>query len=580
VTVLTPLAFQNADLLRTIAEKAPGRVFSSVSALARQLGRDESNLRKSLRAAADAGLIAYRQGAPFDASLTESGVQMLAALDRAAGDAPAGELLRIAHHHLRPNPLNPRTEASLGDLAGLADTISAAGDVLQNLVVFPADAEGVHTIAAGERRWRAIGLLIERGDWSADRGLPCVVREHDETQTDFVALVENGQRQNLSMIEQARAYARLVEAQGWSAREAALRTGRDPRTVQEMLKVLREAEPQMIRWCDEGRMTWEELRGLVRTPKTPEPPLAPAEPEQRDIEEIAPAPAQSYEQQRRERIRLGCEGLSAKALMVLVETVDKAWREPAGYNNLVRQASCVVGDACEFRSEAGVLVGAVGFSFASRAGDPTIATASDVSVDWLIDKGLHTAHGDRDAILKRVRMAAVGEEKTWAAEHHGRYVTPWLNVPDATEPAERPGLTGDAFSRQLHAALDDGDDPPTHLTEPPAAIADQGEDEDEAEAKAAAETLAKVREGLASGCFGPQGALVFRELLELAGLAGPFRALGETNYGLITAGDVQVATVDQTGELPDDLALAQAELIAFAVNAFAGYSINAHRSAA
>lgn len=566
---LTPFALSHADVLRHLA-RHPAATHLEI---AEATGRDPSNVRRDLAKLVSVGVVDTGR------ILTSAGeliVQSLERLDEpeagavkveepgADAEAEPPELVRIAHHHLRPNPLQPRTAASLGDLSGLADSIEAAEDVLQNLLVFPADADGVHVIAAGERRWRAVGLLIEDGRWPADRGLPCVLREHDEAQADFVALVENGQRQNLSMVEQARAYLRLVEAQGWSAREAARRTGRDPRTVQEMLKVLREADPDMIRWCEEGRLTWEELRGLVRTPKTPEP-TPQAEPEQRDIEEIA-GPAPTWEEQRRTRIFAGCEALSPKALMVLVETVDKACRAPAAYGG-TGNVSCIVGDDREFRREAQDLVSTVGFGFAFLSGAPPVASASDVSVDWLIDKGLHTAHGDREAILRRVRMAAVGEEKTWAAEHHGRYVTPWLNVEEAPAATERPGLTGDAFSQQLHAAIAEEDEA----------------DEDDGDDGEAASVIARVA-GLVEDWSGPTlyrfppmspsfpQEADFAHLLAALGFQAPFSAgEGEEAAGLVLDADGDaLCTVDQDRQLPDLEARALAQLVAIALNVCAG----------
>lgn len=558
---LTPFALSHGDTLKHLAQN-PGATHLEIAAAT---GRDSSNTRRDLAKLVSAGVVDTGN------VLTEAGklaVEAMARLEIAEG-AQRGDQLKILHHHIAANPLNPRR--AFEDIEALADTIEAAGDVLQNLVVFPPDAEGVHVLADGERRWRAVGLLIDQGRWPRDRPLPCRQREHDESQTDFLALVANGQRQNLSILEEARAYLRLTEAQGWSAREAALKTGRDVRTVQEMLKVLREAPAEAIGWCEQGRFTWEELRGLVRTPKAPEPPPA-AEPEQRDIEEIA-GPG-SLDEQYRARIFAGCQALSARALMVLVETVDKIMGEPSG------PLACYVGeDRSAYAREVTDLIHSVGFGIAFAPRRPPQATVSEDAIDWLREKALLTSEGPRDRILSSVRMAAVKEIITWAAERKGAYVVPWLNPAEpaaSPKPAERPGLTGDAFSRQLHEAVDDGASPPP-LGEGDREAA-EGVDAEEADKAAAAETLAKVRAGLASGCFGPAGQIAFRDLLEAAGMVGPIITGAGDNPGQLATRDQYLGAIDTEGALPDALAIARAELIAFAVNAFAGYSVDAHRA--
>lgn len=283
-SALTVVALQNVDILRAFAAGP----LADLKAVAAGSGRDSKNLARQLDLLHRDGLVTRDK--PFD--LTDAGRRALHAIDVANGAAPAGEgasdVMMLAHHQLRPNPLQPRKRIDEAELEALAATIHDAGDVLQNLVVFPPDSEGVHDIAAGERRWRAVGLLIERGLWPADRRLRAIERERSAGQVSYLALVENGQRANLSLIEEARAYAELIAETGWSAREAALRTGRDPRTVQEMTKVLREASPEDIALHEAGGPdhTWEWLRNAVKAPKPAEP-----EPHQIDVEEVTEEPA-------------------------------------------------------------------------------------------------------------------------------------------------------------------------------------------------------------------------------------------------------------------------------------------------
>ena len=112
---------------------------------------------------------------------------------------------------LRPNPLNPRGELHVAGLDELADSIRAQG-VLQPLLVTPG---GV--VVAGHRRLAAARLagLSE---------VPVVVRDLDAVQQQEIMLVENLQRQDLSAVEEARAYRRLLD-DGHTTAQLARRVG-------------------------------------------------------------------------------------------------------------------------------------------------------------------------------------------------------------------------------------------------------------------------------------------------------------------------------------------------------------------
>jgi ParB family chromosome partitioning protein len=112
---------------------------------------------------------------------------------------------------LRPNPLNPRGELHSAGLEELADSVRAQG-LLQPLLVTPA---GV--VVAGHRRLAAARLagLTE---------VPVVVRDLDVVQQQEIMLVENLQRQDLSAVEEARAYQRLLK-DGHTTAQLARRVG-------------------------------------------------------------------------------------------------------------------------------------------------------------------------------------------------------------------------------------------------------------------------------------------------------------------------------------------------------------------
>lgn len=263
----------HADVLRYLAD--PGRgAPETIQALADALGRaDRSNFGKELKILERDGLIVRdAPDTPTGLKLTPAGERAAQAVALAVGDVEVDlDARMIEHGRIRPNPLNPRKSFDEAELSGLADNIEAnlhRGGVLQNLTVYPADADGVHVIYAGERRWRAVGRLIGEGRVAGDFRLPCRIREPDAleaaAQTASVALSENGQRKNLSMAEELRAWEAVIA--GWSGTlaDCARAHGRDVRTVQEFAKVLREAAPEALAAHDRGELKWEELRDSVK----------------------------------------------------------------------------------------------------------------------------------------------------------------------------------------------------------------------------------------------------------------------------------------------------------------------------
>ena len=144
---------------------------------------------------------------------------------------------------LVPHPQNPRKE--LGDLTELADSIKAVG-VMQNLTVVPEDEEwNSFRIVIGHRRAAAAGLAgLEE--------VPCVVIEHmDEKEQLATMLLENIQRSDLTVIEQAEGFQMMIDI-GSSITEISRRTGFGETTIRHRVKLLEldrklleEKQPQM-----------------------------------------------------------------------------------------------------------------------------------------------------------------------------------------------------------------------------------------------------------------------------------------------------------------------------------------------
>lgn len=142
---------------------------------------------------------------------------------------PAGTL-ELPVTEIAPNPLQPRRIFPPEGLAELSESIKRYG-VLQPVVVAHAPSGGYHLIA-GERRWRAAKLAgLAR--------IPAIVREISGNGDELaLALIENLQREDLTPIEEARAYHHLRAELGLSQEEIAVRVGKDRSTVANALRLL------------------------------------------------------------------------------------------------------------------------------------------------------------------------------------------------------------------------------------------------------------------------------------------------------------------------------------------------------
>lgn len=125
-----------------------------------------------------------------------------------------------------PNPLNPRKD--LGDLSELVESIKARG-VLQNLTLVPRD-EGTYYIVIGHRRHEASKL-------AGLETVPCFVSDMDEKAQVETMMIENLQRGDLTVYEQAQGFQMMLDL-GGSVSEISDRTGFSSATVRRRMKLL------------------------------------------------------------------------------------------------------------------------------------------------------------------------------------------------------------------------------------------------------------------------------------------------------------------------------------------------------
>ena len=129
---------------------------------------------------------------------------------------------------IRPDDNQPRRKFDETTLDELAQSIRNQG-LLQPLLV-RRDGKGYRLIA-GERRWRA----SQRAGLSE---VPVLVREASDAEAFELALVENLQREDLSPLEEAEGYRRLLEERKWTQEQVAERVGKERSTVANALRLL------------------------------------------------------------------------------------------------------------------------------------------------------------------------------------------------------------------------------------------------------------------------------------------------------------------------------------------------------
>ena len=175
-------------------------------------------------------------------------------LDALIPRAPAAAPTSLPLDRLVRNPRQPRQVFDQVAIEELAASIREKG-LVQPLLVRPAGEQ--YEVVAGERRWRAARLArLET--------VPVVVRELDDREALELGLVENLQRQDLGPIEEARAYARLIEM-GRTQEEAARAVGKGRSTVANSLRLL--ALPaRALEALEAGRITAGHARAILALP--------------------------------------------------------------------------------------------------------------------------------------------------------------------------------------------------------------------------------------------------------------------------------------------------------------------------
>jgi ParB family chromosome partitioning protein len=144
----------------------------------------------------------------------------------------------LTHSQIQASVMNPRKFFNDTTIEELAASIKTDG-LLQNLVVIkPKGKSKKHNIIAGERRFRAVSLLIEKGELPKDFPISVEVKENlTDEEALRIATVENVQRENLTPLEEATALAALVQ-NGDVLDDIVAQTGLSVATIRRRLSLL------------------------------------------------------------------------------------------------------------------------------------------------------------------------------------------------------------------------------------------------------------------------------------------------------------------------------------------------------
>lgn len=129
---------------------------------------------------------------------------------------------------ISPNPQQPRLSIDPASLAELAASIREHG-VLQPILVRPR-GDNAYELIAGERRWRASKA-------AGIRTIPALVEEIDDDTAMEISVIENLQREDLSPLDEAAIYDRMVREHGYSVRKLAQKLGKDKGYLENRLRL-------------------------------------------------------------------------------------------------------------------------------------------------------------------------------------------------------------------------------------------------------------------------------------------------------------------------------------------------------
>lgn len=179
-------------------------------------------------------------------------MQMQGLLDEQVGSTN-NRVVELDMSLLQAGKYQPRSKMEEEKLQELADSIKEQGVI--SPIIVRSIGEGRYEIIAGERRFRA-------SQRAGKTKIPAIIRELDDKTTLAVALIENMQREDLNVMEEAIGVKRLIDEFGFTHEEAAKAIGRSRPATSNLLRLLNLAEP-VQKMLSEGKLEMGHARALL-----------------------------------------------------------------------------------------------------------------------------------------------------------------------------------------------------------------------------------------------------------------------------------------------------------------------------
>jgi ParB family transcriptional regulator, chromosome partitioning protein len=167
----------------------------------------------------------------------------------------SGEMQKLPIEFLRPGQYQPRHNIDKEALEELASSIRAQG-LIQPVIVRTLSTKS-YEIIAGERRWRAAQL-------AGLHEIPVIIRNLSNEQAMAIALIENIQREDLNVLDEALALQRLIAEFGMTHQAVAETVGKSRATVTNLLRLL-ELSPEVKELLAKGKIEMGHARALLGT---------------------------------------------------------------------------------------------------------------------------------------------------------------------------------------------------------------------------------------------------------------------------------------------------------------------------
>ena len=159
-----------------------------------------------------------------------------------------------------PNKKQPRKNFEEKEIKELSDSIKNQG-LIQPIVVRETPGN-MYEIIAGERRWRACQI-------AGLHSVNCVVMSVDDKSVYELALIENIQRENLNIVEEAKAYKNLIELNGIKNEELSKKIGKSSSHISNLIRIL-DLDEEIHQMIIDGKISMGHARALIGVPNAVE----------------------------------------------------------------------------------------------------------------------------------------------------------------------------------------------------------------------------------------------------------------------------------------------------------------------